>query len=232
MSKVSKEIMNKVAKGKVAKIPKWRFVMRQIFIWGSLVVAVLMGAFAMSMIMVQLFSVDWDVLPKMGPGPVRGFIAVMPYFWVLVSALLFSFVYFDFKKTRKGYRYDGRMVISVSVLVALILGIGLYVMHTPERAEEFFMKSSMYRGIHHDPGMLWIAPEKGLLGGKVIEVQGMEIIILEDFSNDTWRVDVLDARYGKGYKKEVINGDYLKIIGEMLKRGEFRADEIRFLKFR
>jgi len=229
MSEIANKIMKKVKDGAVTKIPKWRFVSKRVFIWGSLVVAIVLGAFAVSMMMFQIVNVDWDLLPRVAPGAGFGLFKIVPYFWLLIAVLLFVFVYFDFRNTRKGHRYNGGVVIGVSLLIAFVLGLGAYFIRTPERADEMFRQMPFYEDMHMGREMMWNAPDVGVLAGVIIEIRDGKAIILEDMIKHVWEVDIEKAKIGKGVGEKVLAvGDRIKAVGEIISLGKFRAEEIRF----
>jgi predicted secreted protein len=231
MSKFADKIMKKVKEGAVKKIPRWRFVVKRFFIWTSLLVAICLGAFAVSMVLFQFLNLDWDLVPRVARGAGFGFFKLFPYFWLFISLLLFVFVYFDFKNTRKGYRYGGGVIIGGSLVIALILGMVIYFTKAPQRVDDAFMKVPFYKDMHVGREMLWNMPEKGVVAGVIIELDDDKAIILEDMMKHVWNVDIKNAKIGKGLKeKKLFIGEYVKAIGEMKGPGIFEAEEIRFFK--
>jgi hypothetical protein len=229
MSEIANKIMKKLNDGAIKKIPKWRFVSKRVFIWGSLCVAIVLGAFAVSMMMFQIVNVDWDLLPRVAPGAGFGLFKLVPYFWLLIAVLLFVFVYFDFRNTRKGYRYNGGVIIGVSLLIDFVLGLCAYFVRTPERADEMFRQMPFYEDMHMGREMMWNAPDVGVLAGVIIEIRDGKAIILEDVIEHVWDVNIENARIGKGPNEKVLAvGDRIKAIGEVIAPGNFRAEEIRF----
>ncbi|MFA6992362.1 MAG: hypothetical protein WC269_03735 [Candidatus Gracilibacteria bacterium] len=233
MSEIAKKIMEKVNDGTVQKIPKWKFVFKRVFIWISLIIAIILGAFAVSMMMFQVINVDWDLLPMVAPGPGMGFaiFKLIPYFWLLIAILLFVFVYFDFKNTRKGYRYSGGMIVGGSLLVAFVLGAGIYFFKTPEFADEMFLKVPFYEGMHAGRDEVWNVPEKGVIAGMIIRIDGDKIIVLNDMIGNAWEVNVEQAKFGNGpVPRKFIVGDMIKAVGKITGPGFFEAEEIRPLR--
>jgi len=225
MSKFAQKVLEKLKKEKIKILPRWRFAVKRAFVWGSLIVAILLCAFSVSMMIFQLVSVEWDLLPKVMPPPF-GFFIVLPYFWLLISILLFVFVYFDFRNTRKGHRYSGGFVVIVSFLIALILGVGIYFLKTPERADEMFFKIPMYEDIHKPREMMWNAPEHGVLAGIVIDIDGNKAMILEDFGKEVWFVNISSAEI----HREIFVGNKVKAVGDIIAPLKFTAREVRFFK--
>lgn len=232
MSEITKKIMDKVKDGAIKKIPKWRFVVKRVFIWVSLFTATLLGAFSVSMMIFQIVNVDWDLVPRMVHNTGFGILKLVPYFWLLISVLLFVFVYFDFKNTRKGHRYSGGMIISLSLLVAVVLGSAIYSMRAPQFADDMFLKMPFYKNMHMGKEMMWNIPEKGIIAGVIIKIEGDEAIVMEDMMKFIWNVNIERARANKGpVKKFIVVGSRVKAIGKIVGPGNFEATELRPLKF-
>lgn len=233
MSEVTKKIMDKVKEGTVKRIPKWRFVFKRIFVWISLFSAILLGAFSLSMMIFHIVNVDWDLVPRMVPGTGFGILKLVPYFWLFISVLLFVFVYFDFKNTRNGHRYSGGVIIGLSLLVALILGSAIYFVRAPQFADDVFLKVPFYKNMHRGREMMWNMPERGIIAGVVIKIEGDEAIVLEDMMEFIWNVNIARARLGKGkgtVGRILVVGDRVKAIGKIVGPGNFEAEEIRPFK--
>jgi len=221
MSEITKKIMQKVKDGAVMKIPKWRFIMKRMFVWSSLVVAIILGAFSISMIMFQLIKVDWDLLPKMAPMPFFEFMKLIPYFWLIIAGLLFTFVYFDFRNTRKGYRYNGTIIVIVGLLISAAFGTGIYFLKTPERADDFFRQIPVYRDMHPGRGDFWNVPDRGVLAGTILEIKNDKVVILEDFGKNTWTVDISEVKIPRKIGELV--GEKVKAVGKVTGFAEFHA---------
>ncbi|MCK9186405.1 hypothetical protein M0P48_03125 [Candidatus Gracilibacteria bacterium] len=228
MSKISEKIIEKLKKEGIEKIPKWRFVFKRAFVWVSLVLAIVLGSFAVSMVMFQIINMDLDLLPRVAPAVGFGLFKIVPYFWLLIAVLLFVFVYFDFKNTRKGYRYGGGIIVGTSLIIAFVLGAGLYFFKTSERADEFFLQMPFYENMHRGREMIWNVPDRGVISGVIIKLEGDKAIILEDVMENVWDVNIEKIKIGKGrIDKNLFVGNRIKAVGEMISPGKFQADEIR-----
>lgn len=226
MTKTSDKILEKIKKKGVMKTAKWRFVLKRFGIWITLVLAVLLSALALSMIIFHFAVVDFDVHMRLGRGLVGTLVEVMPYFWILISIVLFVFVYYDFKNTKKGYRYSGVLVILASIGLAILLGVCAFYLRVSEYVEEFV--EHLPPPFHHmqpDTGSVWQFPEEGLLGGEIIAFMGAEVVILEDLSQEIWSVDITAAEISKKVEFEI--GERIKVIGEAGEDGWFFAKVVR-----
>jgi len=226
MSNITQRILKKIKEKHVEKIPRWRFVFKRILIWTALIAAVILASFAVSMILFQLIDVDWDLLPKVAPVPFFGVMKLIPYFWLIVAGLLFTFVYFDFKNIKGGYRYGGFIIIIGSLIVALIVGVCIYFLQAPRNADDlFFRKMPMYRQMHMGREMMWNVPDMGVLAGTVLEVREDKAFILEDFGENVWTVDISKVKEVDFIK--IFVGMRVKVVGKIEGPGRFVADFVR-----
>lgn len=222
MSKLSEKISKQV-KG-LKKRPKWQFILKRILIWAILIFAVIAGAIAFSMILFQLQLVDWDIHPKLKEGAIKPFFRVLPYFWLSISAILLTIIYFDYKQTKSGYKHSGGVIIITALITSIVFGSILYSVKLSEKLEYFFQRQHTYQQLHHNPKDFWISPEEGLLGGKIIELHGQNFT-LEDFHQKMWNIDTSKPDLkGKVFIKQ---GYLIKIIGEPTGPLQFKAEELR-----
>lgn len=228
MSDITSKILKKIKSQEIEKIPRWRFVLKRVFIWTALVVAILLAAFAISMMMMQMMDVEWDLLPKVSPMPVFGFFKLIPYFWLVVASVLFAFVYFDFKNLKGGYRYTGVVIIAASLLISLLVGTCIYFLKAPEYAEGLFVRVPMYRQLHMGREMMWNAPSSGILAGTILDMDEEKMLVLRDFGEDVWIVDISRADIQRGAK--IIVGMEIRVVGKEIESGKFFADAIRVPK--
>jgi len=225
MSNIAKKIAKRIEKEGIKIIPRWRFLLTRSFIWVSLCVAVALSAVAVSMIMFQIIDIEWDMLPKMG-GPKRffAFVGLVPYFWLIVATLLFVFVYFDFRRTRRGHRYSGGAVVIGSVVISIVIGVCMYFVHTPRFANEVLRDVPPFRQMENMRKGFWHEPTHGMISGVILSVESNKIIIVEDFIEHIWNVDVEFAEVkGQGF----VPGRLVRIIGDFVDKDDFVAKEVR-----
>lgn len=226
MAKLSEKILKTVQKEKLKIKPRWQFVLKRVLIWTALVVAILLGSIAVSMIMFQLTSIEWHLLSRFGPERPRIILSIVPYFWLFVAAILMTFVYFEFKQTKTGYRYRSGIIIAVAILISLILGTTIFTIRGPAHLEPFLReRMPFYENINFvGHRQFWLAPERGLLGGKVDAALDEKMFTLRDFHDQMWSVTILNNE--DKYIYMITPGHMVKIEGEKTGDNEFAAKSI------
>lgn len=226
MNNLTEKILKKIKKEKILVKPRWEVILKRGLVWSALGTAVLLLALAISMIIFQLEEeFEWELLPRFFEVRPPLFLQILPYFWLFIAALLFTFVYFDFRKTKTGYRYSTTIIMISSLLLSLALGLTIFKLKTPHRLEPFFReRMPFYESVRPSMGRLWMNPEDGLLGGIVMSELKDKRFELEDLRGDDWEVVLIEPKPVFGLLVEP--GNSVKITGKILKRNEFEAEKI------
>lgn len=221
MSQLSKSIIGKIKKKDLKPTPKWVFLLKRSFVWGLFGISVLFGSLAIGMIFFQVRDAGWDIYSQMDEGLAEFVLLALPYFWIILMIGFLVLAYYDFRHTKKGYRYNIFAIIGLSLLISLVLGSTLYASGFSEKIENFFQEIPHYEKLHFGKRILWQRPDQGLLAGTIIRVQKDKIIILQDFKKRPWEVDAKDAKIKPGVRLE--KGQRVRMIGEKLDDHEFKA---------
>jgi hypothetical protein len=223
---IGKEVLERIEKEQVQPYSKWRFIFRRSVMWGLFVLSLILGSLASGVVIFQLTHADWDLYRTFHMGYAAFLLLVLPYFWLVFLFGFAGFAYFYFRKTERGYRYPTAWLISGSILLSLFGGVVAYKVDLAERLEKVFRDNiAFYRMIQERKARIWVAPEKGLLAGEIIEVLGDGKIRLKDFKDHAWQVDVGNTLW-RGHL-EPFKGLKIKVIGRMEGKNTFVAKEIR-----
>ena len=117
----------------------------------------------------------------------------------------------------------------------MLLGTGLYAFGISEHLEDkFFENLPFYKEMNPGKRQMWVMEERGLLGGKVIEIKSAGEFDLEDFRGKMWIIKIeqlpppvlgLPKPPKPNFKPKP--GDLVKVIGEKESEEVFRAFDVR-----
>lgn len=223
MSHLSEKLLKEIKERKLQKIPRWRFVAKNGLIWGTLIIAVLIFAFSLSMVMYQVYALDWKVLSEISDNDLELILKATPYFWLIIAAILFAIVYFDFRKTKTGYRYRSEVIILVALVSSALLGGGIFVCGASQNIEPVFENARAYKVVAMPHHKIWVSPEQGLLSGKIIEVKvANEAIYIRDLNGKEWSVIFSEVPKPDCPSKK---NSKIKLIGAKIDELTFRAKD-------
>jgi len=128
------------------------------------------------------------------------------------------------RKTKKGYRFSIHAILMTNIVLSILLGGLVYGVGGAEQFEKVFAENApMYVGMEHRMKEMWGQPEEGRLAGTIIEVQGEDIIVLDDFSHQQWVVDVTAVPKRRPFEE----GKKVKVLGEKTGEHTFTANMVR-----
>lgn len=198
------------------------FDFRKIMFWSLVGAMVFAGSLSFAVILFLLINNDWSLYGRLGPGFI---LKTLPYFWFVFLTIFIFLGEYYYKKTTFGYRYQLLTIIAVYVLVTVLFGSVMYVSGLGENIEEKLNTNvPVYRSMMFDQQNAWSQPEKGLLAGTILSLNGSSIEII-DFNNVIWNIDISSAFIQD--RVELSLNEIIKIIGNIEENGLFKADEIR-----
>ncbi len=226
MKKLSDKIVSEIKEKKIRPKPKWIFLLKDYFIWSIFGISVVIGGLAFVVILFLLTTNDWDVYKHLGRDPSLYFLTMLPRIWIGTLILFLLIAYYNYRHTKKGHRYKTYVIVLGSVLGSVVIGTVLFFTGLGSRIEESFASVLPYYGGFMEHRMkIWTQPQKGLLAGEIIKVKSKNILLIEDFKKNVWKVDISNALWRR--RRIVGIGDKIKIIGVEKSGNVFIAREIR-----
>ncbi len=226
MNNKAEKILKNIKEKKIKPKAKWLFLVRNYLVWLMFGLAIFIGAIATSVIIFSLTSNDWDLYKVLEKNFVSFAIISIPYIWVIVLILFSLLSYFNYKHTKTGYRVEPIKTISLSVVLSIVLGSVLFMGGFGEFIDYKLSKDiPYYEKMMAQRQLIWNNPEKGLLAGKIIEMNNKNDFYINSLSGEKWHIIGNDILWkGRANGKE---GEKIKIIGRIMGDKVFVAEEIR-----
>ena len=168
----------------------------------------------------------WDLFQHYRHSIPEFILLFIPYFWGLFLIGFSIVAYYYFRRTQSGYRYRAATAVALSIFISVICGTGIYSTGLSGHMEYLFEETiPFYRGVTAHNRMVWMAPDRGLLAGKINAVQNKENIRLKDLDGKEWNVSVAGAKW-RGKLSPAL-GLEVKLIGTKTGEDSFSAKEVR-----
>ncbi|HQT82545.1 MAG TPA: hypothetical protein PLW99_00090 [Candidatus Paceibacterota bacterium] len=193
---LAKRVLDRIVDEHLTPRPRWEFLFKNYFFWSLGALAVALGALAFSATLFEITNVDWRFSTVTHPDFLTFFLAVAPFFWVIALALFLLIGYANIRSTKHGYRYSLATLALGAVLTSLALGSMLYATGLGGAVDAAIGDHPpFYRPIIAAQHSWWLAPERGLLGGQVIQADPSGAsFTLRDFNGHIWQVSGSDLR--------------------------------------
>jgi hypothetical protein len=219
---VLKTIQDKNIKPKA----KWEFIVRNWLVLFVGLIFLIIGSLAFSVIIYLLKNNDWDLRMQIGHSLISFVLLSLPYLWLIFLIIFIAIIYYDFKHSKKGYRYDWKIVVGSIVLISILFGILLYNVGVGQAIEDTLTnKVPLYQKMMQHRTDMWQRPEKGILPGTIIKVKSDKLFILKDLRNKEWNVQ-LETDFIP-MKALIQPGEKVKVMGEEINKDSFKAIQIR-----
>ncbi len=230
--KNAQKLLEKISQKNITPIPKWHFVLKNIFFWGIGILFILFGIVAFSLLLDQIFETDTEMLSHISPSPVSFILEIIPFFWIFFAALFLGVAYFGMSHTKKGYKYSLLQIWGISIGISFLLGSGVYASGYAEHIEE---KVAHYVHFYHSNEDrrkdLWSHPRKGFISGEIIAIfPQKKTLLLKNWKEEEIGIIYQEADIKTHQQNNFLKKDEkIKIIGSLSPNNTklFIATEIR-----
>ena len=222
------KLVEKIKEEKMTPKPRWHFLLKDYVVWGAGILALLIGAAAVSVIIYLLKYNGWELREETHKSLLEFFLVTLPYFWLVFLGVFVFILYYNLQHTKKGYRYSVWFIAIAGVLSSIILGGILYLFGVGQRIDNVLgARAPLYETVINRQLSFWLNPEEGRLTGIIAsEVIGGNFYLV-DPSGTAWQIQGRDL--GNGYRAAdfLKTGEPVNIIGQVVADNIFQAAIIK-----
>lgn len=224
MTNLSQNILKKIKKECIKPRPKWQFIAIHILLWSTFLSSIILGSMAISVILRILGGTDWEIARRAGKGSLHSFALILPYIWLIFLAITVFIAHKLFTKTKKGYKFRPIFIAMASVLISLIIGGIFYYIGLGHVVQKNLIKVKPYASWQQQRNVIMMNPERGILVGKIITIDGYKELLIMDFKNTKWAVDISKARPKNNFKIRI--DTVIGMTGKKTGMDTFKANKI------
>ncbi|MEA3272642.1 MAG: hypothetical protein U9P90_03155 [Patescibacteria group bacterium] len=226
---LSDKILEKIKETRIAPKSRWKFLLKNYLVWASGILFLIIGSMSVAVIIYIVRNNDWDISSQITNSLAKFILITLPYFWIIFLIIFSVVIYFNFKQTKRGYKYPSYVIVLGVALISVVFGTMFYNVGLGQAIENVVSeKVPIYRNHLDLRAKVWDQPEKGLLRG-VVEKVNEENLHIKNFEGKIWVIKNKLRKENFNFKK----GEHLKILGEKINDENFDANDIRpFLKKR
>ena len=234
MSKLSKNVLEKISNEEISPIPKWAFTLKNLLFWSFFLLATVFGGVAFSVVLFVFTDSDIDLF-LWGPVTMFSFlILTIPFWWLAFFLIFLGLAQVFFRSTKHGYKSPVVISIVGSVIGSIILGSIVFLSGWANWMDKTLSPAlPWHEQIQNRRAQIWEHPEDGFIAGRIVDFSPEnQKIVLQDKKGVLWRVDVSGVFPPFFWEKPKDDSfsperDILKIVGEQTGEKDFYAVEIR-----
>lgn len=166
---------------------KWWYVTSNVLLWVSFVATVLLGALAVSVLIFAGLH-GWYGLYELVNMTWLGYFALrVTLLWPIILVLTLGLAYYNFRCTRRGYRWSLAQVTGACIGLSILLGIGLHVLGAGYATDRLLQEHMpLYPAQDKIEYALWHQPTEGRLIGSLTDVPAGIFTTIDEV---IWQVD-------------------------------------------
>jgi hypothetical protein len=180
MENSGQEILDKIKEQNIQPKKRWEFLFKNYLLWLFFVLAIIFGGLASSATIFIFKHATWvEMVP--GFSPLKRLLVNLPLFWLFSLSLFCVLAWYDFKNTKRGYKYHPFIIVLFSVILSVVLGWAIYALGFGQKLEEtFFRRVPMYQQMFGRGGRMLVEPGNGHIAGVIQSIDGSKVVV-EDF---------------------------------------------------
>ncbi len=222
---ISEKVLKTIKAKKIIPKPRWTFLLKDYSIWLISVLSLIIGSLAFSVIIFLVKNNDWDVYEHINDSLLKFTILSLPYFWIVFLVFFIIVAHYNFKHTKKGYKYQLHTIVISSIIISMLMGAFLYNFGAGNAIDRILaQRMPFYQRFTQDPRNRWLQSEKGLLAGEVIAIEEPNVFQLKDISGKIWYVISGEVSLNGG--SEIKTGDLIRMVGQQLDEDSFQAKRV------
>lgn len=175
---------------------KLSFMATEVAIWLVWVLTVIFGAMALAISGYVTMSAQYAIYEATHENFLTFMVAIMPYIWVGLFALMTYISVYEIKKTKRGYRYSTVMVLGSNVIFTIFGAMLLHCLGLGYTLDKKLGEQiGMYMSLEKRQEMMWQMPAAGRLIGVLEPVQttaetAVPVLNFKDKAGVLWRLSV------------------------------------------
>lgn len=221
----AEKFIEKIKEKDIRPKPRWRFTFPNLIMWILMLLSIMAGALAFSIILFSIQQIDFDLISQMSHSRFEWWLGMLPFLWIITVIVFLVLAVFGLRYTRKGYKFTLKSLIGINVAFSILAGTLFFIGGGAGWLESAFSDHvRAYESVHAKKMKMWSVPEEGYLAGYLQEI-GDTSVILKDFDEKEWIIDLSDAMISQAVKLE--KDELVKIIGRKISNNEFFAEQVR-----
>jgi hypothetical protein len=227
---LSKKLIDDIKNENITPTPKWKFRLRSYLLWGVGGVFVVVGGLSVSVIIYIFRYSEPDVYRQLTDGWTEFLLLFLPVFWLGLLVVAVLAVLYDFKCTKKGYKYPLSLIAATVILASLSLGMIFSYSGIGRAMDDILGRRAPYYSKVINPRVdFWCQPDQGRLVGIITSVTGEKTFVLRGCGGRDWAVQAGKVHINSENRPVhlyIESGASVRAIGRKISESEFMAERV------
>lgn len=182
---IENRILSKIRTENLHPKSFWYFVVKDYSLWGLVFLSIILASISIAPIIFIINNLELGYAKHIDSNIFFFLFHMFPYTWILLCAITTVLATIAWENTKHGYRFDGKKVFVISLLISLGLGIVLHTLSFGKKIDDEFKNMSLgkYKSFEEQRDINWFNPTQGRLIG-IVETISTSSFILSNKNNN------------------------------------------------
>lgn len=219
------KLLNTMKTQNIKPKPKWQFTLKNALIVGGVIVSVVFGALAFSVVLFSIQQLGFDLIAHMSHTTFEFFLGILPFLWIGAMLIFLFLAMLSVRNSSKGYKFSPVRLLIYNSTFSVLLGVVFFISGGAGWLETSFETNiEFYKSVEEKKVDMWSMPESGYLSGTITSVHDSTLVLI-DFQEKQWQIDFAGAFIPKVITIEI--GEKIKLTGKITREQAFKASDIR-----
>jgi hypothetical protein len=217
---LASKVLQELKQSQMKPVPRIRFLIKRFAIVITLLLTLLIGGFASSLVIFSLLPKGDEIIPGTGFRIVS--LSHLPLLLTLFMLLFLGLSFVLFRSTRHGYRFRSLRLLGILLLVTLFLGVIFHATNAVFLGQRAMMHYvAPYRNaMMAQQQKIWSSPKQGRTSGTIVSID-LDGIQIRTWSGDTLWIDDTEALWRITSDRRI--GVNVKIAGTLITPSTMQA---------
>lgn len=196
-NKIKENVLDRLEREGITPHSRLYWLSYEYAFWAAWLLSVVLGAVALAILSFTSFYIGYSLYEATHKSFLTFFIDTLPYLWVFAFMALILVAYFNFRNTRRGYKYPLYLVVGssfgfsvVGAVVLHSLGAGYYLDRYMGERFETYQSRAEYET------QMWQNPLAGRMLGaaKAMAEEDLKQVRFVDVKNEEWDITITELR--------------------------------------
>lgn len=181
---IENRILNKIRTENLHPKSFWYFAIKDYSLWVLVLLSIILASISIAPIIFIVQNLELGYAKHIDTNIFFFLLHMFPYTWITLCAVTTILATIAWENTKHGYRFDGKKVFVVALLVSLVLGFVLHAFSFGKQIDDEFRFVSLgkYKSFEEQREINWFNPAQGRLVG-IVETISTSSFILSNKTN-------------------------------------------------
>lgn len=166
------KILNKIKQENIKPRPFWYFLLKDYSLWSLVLLSIILAALSIAPILFIFSNLEYGFVKHISNNLFVFILTTLPYHWLLLLFVTTFLAKLAWRRTKNGYKFEGKYIIIISTILSLIFGIILNQLHLGKKLDENIKDPvfNSYKSVEGRYEENWFSPSEGRVLGVIVSL--------------------------------------------------------------